>query len=279
MKKKRALVIGVGALRGAYDAGVAAELCRTLGAEHFDSFYGCSAGAYAAAFFIANQPGVIENVWRNHVYDGRLVNFLNPLWKRPMLDLEYMENLFQNGETRLCVEHITNASARLIIVVTRRDTGESVYVRPTKDMVLKLMNASSAVPFMHAPITIDHGIYIDGGLSDPLPFAKALTDGHDEVVVVYNKPKGFFVGSRYDTFSHLLAMSMPKHIAHLVRTLKLRFQEIEKELEQEPRLKVIRPKIQLPLKSILDTNKARLNACVDMGIADAQEFLRTYHPS
>jgi len=72
---------------------------------------------------------------------------------------------------------------------------------------------------------------------------------------------------------------MPRHIAHLVRTLKFRFQDIEKGLEQEPRLKVIRPKVQLPLKSILDTDKARLNACVDMGIADAQEFLRTYNPA
>ena len=84
------------------------------------------------------------------------------------------------------------------------------------------------------------------------------------------------VGERYDTFCDILALGLPRPTSFLVRNLKIRYQEIQQALEQEPRLKVIRPKVQLPLKSILDTNKARLNACVDMGIADAKEFLKTY---
>lgn len=275
--KKRALVIGIGGLRGAYDSGVAAELCRELGPDYFNSFYGCSAGSYASAFFLANQPNVIENVWRSYVYGGRLVNFFNPLRGRSIFDLEYLANLFRTGETRLRVERVCNAKALLTIVLTDFHTGRPVYIHPIRDNMLDFMNASSALPFLHPPVTIDGVQYIDGSLSDPLPFQKALTDGHDEVVVVYNKPKGFLVGNRYDMVSHLLAMGMPKHIAHLVRTLKFRFQEIERGLESEPCLKIIRPKVQLPLKSILDTNKTRLNACVDMGIADAKEFLKTYH--
>ncbi|MBI3442369.1 MAG: patatin-like phospholipase family protein [Candidatus Sungbacteria bacterium] len=140
-----------------------------------------------------------------------------------------------------------------------------------------LMRASSSMPLAHPPVVLGGISYIDGGLSDTLPFQKALADGYDEVVVVYNKPSGFLAGERYDTFCDMLALGLPKQTSYLVRHLKFHYQEIQKVLEQEPRLKVIRPKVQLPLKSILDTNKARLNACVDMGIADAKEFLRTYH--
>lgn len=269
----------MGALRGAYDAGVTTTLCRSLGPDYFDTLYACSAGVYGAIHFVLNQSDSGENLWRNYIDGDKLVHFLKPFRGRSMLDLEYVTHLLCNGETFLHIERLADRSTKSFFVLTEQKTGRSTYMCATPDNVFDLMNAFSALPFLHPSITIDGVKYIDGSLSDPLPFAKALEDGHDEVVVVYNKPKGFFVGSRYDTFSRLLAMSMPKHIAHLIRTLKFRFQEIERGLGQEPRLKIIRPKAQLPLKSILDTNKVRLNACVGMGIADAKEFLKTYHPA
>lgn len=276
--KKRALVIGMGAMRGAYDAGVALTLCRELGPDHFDAIYTVSAGTYTAAYFALNQPDSAEDVWRNYLDGGKLINFLNPLRGRSMLNLEYITHILRNGDALLHIERL-RFPQKLNFVLTEQHGGKPMYTQPTQENILDIMNASSALPFLHPPIEIDSIPYIDGSLSDPLPFAKALADGHDEVVVVYNKPKGFLVGGRYDTFSHLLAICLPKHIAHLVRTLKFRFQDIEQGLGQDSRLKVIRPSRQLPLKSILDTNKARLNACVDMGIADAKEFLKTYKAS
>ncbi len=277
--KKRALVIGMGALRGAYDAGVIVTLCRALGSDYFDSIYGCSAGTYAATHFVLNQSDSGENLWRKYMDGRKFINFLNPLHGRNIIDLEYVARILQKGETFLYVETLNQISTQLVFALTEQRTGRLVYMQPTCQNIFDIMNASSAMPFLHPPIIIGGIPYVDGSLSDPLPFAKALADGHDEVVVVYNKPKGFLVGNRYDTFSHLLAMGMPKHVAQLIRTLKFRFQEIEQGLENEPRLKIIRPKTQLPLKSILDTNKARLNACVDMGIADAKKFLKTYKPA
>lgn len=276
--KKRALVIGMGGLRGAYDAGVVAELCRNLGPDYFDTIYACSAGVYIATYFITGQPDCAEYTWRNNLDGNKLINFFNSVFGRDILDLEYLTHLMHSREMLLKTERLMSASGRLIYVLTDRKTGQSVYIEPTQGNIFVLMTASSALPFLHPPVAVDGVKYIDGSLSDPLPFAKALADGHDEVVVVYNKPQGFLVGNRYDTFSHLLAMGMPKHIAHLIRTLKFRFQDIEQGLAQDSRLKVIRPKAQLPLRSILDTNKARLNVCVDMGIADAKEFLETYRP-
>lgn len=274
--KKRALVIGMGAMRGAYDAGVTTTLCRTLGPDYFDTIYACSAGVYGAIHFVLNQSDSGENLWRNYLDGGKLINLLNRLRGRNMLDLEYITRILQNGETLLHVENLVQTSVQLVFALTENRTGRLVYMQPTEKNIFDLMNASSALPFLHPPVVVNGVKYIDGSLSDPLPFTKALADGHDEVIVVYNKPKGFFVGNRYDTFSHLLAIGMPRQTAYLVRTLKFRLQDIEQRLQQEHRLQIIRPKVQLPLKSILDTNKERLNACVDMGIADAREFLRSY---
>ena len=276
--KKRALVIGSGTLRGAYDAGAAVELCRDLGPTYFDAFYGCSGGSYAATFFATNQPDVIENVWRNHIHGNQFVNFLNPLRGRHVLDLEYLAHLFQHGETLLHVEKIDQSSASLVYVLTDRDTGNPVYVHSTQERVFDLLKASASMPILHPPQLINGVVYIDGCLSDPLPFLRAFEDGYEEVVVVYNKPKGFLVGGRYDAFVDFIGSCVAsKTTARLIKTFKLKFQKIEQQIEQLKNVKVIRPKIQLPLRSILDTNKARPNACVDMGIADAKEFLKTYH--
>lgn len=278
--KKRALVVGMGALRGAYDAGAVAELCRQLGPDYFDALYGCSAGSYAVTFFTANQPDVIENVWRNYVDGQKLIHYLNPLKKREILNLTYLTHTFRNEPNRLKIDQALRSRAPLTYVLTEYETGKSVFVNPNERNIFDLMTASSAIPLLHSPKLIDGVKYIDGSLSDPLPFTRALADGNEEVVIVYNKPCGFFVGERYDMFSPMLASFMPSQIRHLVTALKPRFHEIEQALERGGKhLKIIRPSRQLPLKSIVDSNKARLNACVDMGIADAKEFLKTYHAS
>jgi len=274
--KKRALIIGGGGMRGAYDGGAATTFCRELGSDYFDAIYACSAGAYTAAYFALNQPDAIENLWRNYLHGGKFTSLLKPFYGRYISDLEYLTYLMQNRETILSIENLSQIQTLLQYAITDRESGKPVYVQPTQENIFNLLTASSAMPLGHPPVAINGVRYIDGVLSDPLPFAKALADGYEEVVVIFNKPKGFFVGDRYDTFSRMFALCLPRMTAYLLKTLKTRFQDIERELAKEKRLKVIRPKVQLPLKSILDSNKARLNACVDMGIADAKEFLKTY---
>jgi len=219
MKKKRALIVGTGGLRGAYGAGVVAELCRKLGPYYFDSLYASSVGTYAATFFVANQPGVIEDVWRNHVDGRKLIDYTNIFKNRAVLQLGYLARIFQNGLHCLDVNAVMHSRASLFYTLTEYATGKTAFITPQKNMIFDMMSASAAMPLLHPPKIINGMGYVDGSLSDPLPFLKALADGHDEVVVVYNKPSGFFVGNRYDTFSHLLAAAMPRKIGHLVRTV------------------------------------------------------------
>lgn len=128
-------------------------------------------------------------------------------------------------------------------------------------------------------VLIIGGQYIDGGLSDPLPSRKARADGCDDITVMYNGPEGCPPSDRYDMIAGILALCLPKEIGRLLKTRKARFQELERQLEREKDLKVIRPKTRLPLTSIFDSNKQRMNLTFDRGIVDAKEFLKTYHPS
>lgn len=187
---KRALVVGGGGLAGAYGAGVVATLCRKLGHDYFDTVIASSVGVFAATFFAANQPSTIENTWR-HLVDGRkLVNLFNPLFGREILDLEYLAEIFQNEKSALNVRRVFSSGVRIIYVLTQYPTGVVEHRIPTFDDIFDLMRASSALPLVHRPVLIDGRRYTDGGLSDSLPIGKALEENYDEIVAVYNKPRG-----------------------------------------------------------------------------------------
>lgn len=51
---------------------------------------------------------------------------------------------------------------------------------------------------------------------------------------------------------------------------------VRKALHEECGVKVIHPSEILPVKSVLDTDKDRINASVDIGILDAEDFLRVF---
>lgn len=220
---KRALVIGAGGLRGAYDAGAAAELCRVLGEDYFDAIYGCSAGAYVATYFLTGQPDSLEHMWRNDLDGKKFINFSNPFRGRNSLDLEYLTYLMGRKETLLNKKNIQSGSARLVYALTDQTTGDPVWLEPTPKNVFALLAASSAIPLLHPPVFLEEASYIDGSLSDPLPFEKALHDGYKEVMVIYNKPKGFDLGLSHKLFSNIAATLIPHFLTHLTKNLMIAF--------------------------------------------------------
>lgn len=270
---KRALVTGIGGLRGAYDAGVLATLCRELSSEYFNAHYTCSVGVFASTFFIANQPDIIENTWRNHIDGKKLINFRNIFSDREILDLEYLINLFQTDISKLDLERVLTSPVSLTCVLTHFDSGNPIYHNPKRNNLFESMKASSALPPLHSPVEVGGVRFIDGGLSDPLPVNKALQEGCDDILVVYNKIHGFYTEMWFELLQRLMRLKYPPQIARLIRKYHEHLKQLEEELEHNPRIRIIRPSNKLPLKSVIDTDKERINHTLDIGIEDAKRFL------
>lgn len=271
--KKRALVVGLGAFYGAYDAGVLATLCRNLGPDYFDTVYACSVGVCAATFYAANQPDTIERTWR-HLVDGRkIMNFLHPFRGKEAANIAKLVELFRGSESRLDTENAFSPGKKVIYALTSYPSGEPCYQKATKENWHQLMRASTALPLLNKPVMVDNKRFIDGGLADPLPIEKAFADGYDEIIVVLNKERGTSV-RRFHVFSVFFNILMPRAIGKLLRNYGKRARAIEDILAASPRIRVIRPDKHLPLRHLFDTNKRRLNAAIDQGIEDAKEFLR-----
>lgn len=268
---KRALIIGPGGLHGAYSGGVVATLGRKLECDRFDSIYGCSAGAYTGSYLASGQPDMIEAIWRECVHDNLLIRPKNIFHGQPILDLAHLNAVLQSKPYQLSVEQMLCSPVKMNIVATECRSGMPRYFSPkSPEEFFLCVRASAAIPFLHPSVLIGGHRYIDGGLSDPLPIEKALADGHDEVVVIYNKP----LALNYFNFllSTVCALGYPGRRKMLLCVTRLR--RIQRAIQDNrDRVRIVLPSATSPLRWRFDRSKIRINQLVDLGIHDALTFL------
>ncbi len=238
-------------------------------------------GVFASTFLVANQPEVIEHVWRNLVHTKQLVNYRNIFRGREILDLEYLTNVFQSNGSKLDTKRLFESSTKVTYVLTDYNTGEPTYHYPAKEDLFKLMEASCALPFFSSPRGINGSRYIDGSITQPIPLQRALSQNPDEVFVVYNKPEGMYVDSSYNKWKKRARLAlktgiMRKTLVKIIEDFEQRVIETEEILKKDPRIKVLRPKKSLSLKSILDTDKIRLNQTFNQGVIETYEYLQSW---
>ncbi|MAF36115.1 hypothetical protein CL622_03295 [archaeon] len=272
---QRALIVGSGGLKGAYDAGVVATLGRELGPDYFSHIYGTSVGVFAATFY--EQPDVIENTWRKYVSEAQLVNYSNLVKpNKNILDLEYLIETFKDDRSKLDVDAVMESDTVLTYVLTKHPSGETVYHTPTQEDLFDAMMASAAVPFLHPPVRVNGGVYCDGALSDKMPIKKAIDDGNEEIIVVTNKVRHVSDKFKINMLVNPISYVLPKKIARLVRKRDDNDRQLERTID-DSRVILIRPEEKLPL-SLLTRNKTKINYGIDKGIEDATKFLETYKP-
>lgn len=237
----RALILGPGGLRGAYTAGVVAVLGRELGRDYFDTVYCSSAGAYTGSYVVSGQSHMPELLWRNRVHGMLLMRWHNPFLFRPILDLYYLNGLLRSERYRLAVGEVINSPVKMVMVVLDLKTGKPHYLTPkTPEEFFLQVRASAAVRYLHPSVIINGRRYADGHNVDPFPIARAISDGHDDIIVVCNQ-------FQYD----------PRRLVG----------------SSACRVRVISPSINPPLRWNFDSSKNRINRMVDLGIADTLTFL------
>lgn len=272
---RRALIIGPGGLRGAYGGGVVATLCRALGHGYFERIYGCSAGAYTGSYAASGQPDQIESIWRECVHADLLVDLARVFsGKRPILDLFYLNEVLRSERYHLSIEDMLASPTTLEIVATDRETARPRYFVPRSEETFFLqIRASAAVPVFHPEVNIGGRVYVDGGLSDPIPLEKALADGYDEIMIVCNRPLGD-MGLLAKIFLRTYVV-----VAGQRGILQLRKRvEAAARLAMNPdrRVHVISPSQALPHRWQFDSRHRTLNQLVDLGIQDAIAFVKKH---
>ena len=259
-------------MRGMYTAGVL-DVFMERGIT-FDGVIGVSAGALFGVNLLSRQAGRVIR------YNKRFNADPNYLGLRPLLrtgnivDTEYAYHRVPYELDVFDDETYRASCIPFYAVVTDVETGEPEYIKV--DSVFEQMDvlrASGSMPFVSKPVEINGKKYLDGAITDSIPFEKFVEMGYERLVVVLTKPDGYvkkpmsplltqmFYAHAYPKFAEKVR---DRHVMYNASTARLG------ELEQAGKVLVLRPSQHIKISRV-EKDPDKLQALYDVGVRDAQD--------
>ncbi len=244
-----------------------------------DSIVGTSAGALFGVNYFSNQKGRVIRYNKEYCNDRRYMsiksllltgNYINKdfAYYRMSRELDQFDNLA-----------FINANKEFYAVATNVETGEPTYFNITSPLdQLEELRASSAIPMLSKMVKINNEKYLDGGLSDSIPLAKAIGIGCNKIIVIETQPKNYRkkpFNKNKEKFLKLRFFKYPK----LVETMLTRYKKYNErkmqiaKMERAGDIFVIRASKKLNI-SITNKDEQKYQEVYDLGVADAKEAIK-----
>lgn len=243
---KTGLVLEGGALRTIFSAGVCDGLL--AGGIKCDYLVGVSAGIAYGVSYISGQPGRNLEVATRFAPDRRYMGVGNLLNRRnrSYFGLDFTFRRIPEELVPFDYETFAAYPGQMEAVVTNVVSGQAEYLEVPRDAQgsSRLLQASCALPLMFPIIHIDGKGYLDGGVSDGIPFQRALEQGCDRLIVVLTKPRDYV--RRPDGMLKLILRHYRQYpeFCQTMRRRAERYNESKRrllELEQEGKVLVFAP--------------------------------------
>ncbi len=268
-----------GGTRGVYSSGI--YDCFLDRGFRADYCIGVSAGAANLITYVAGQKGRTYRFYREYFSRRECVGASCAMKNGSFLSLDYLYETLSNqgGEDPLDYHAFAQSDIIFRAVATRQDSGEAVYFS-REDFALNSyapLKASCCLPVVCKSVEIDGIKYYDGGMADPIPYKKALSEGCDRILVILTKPRNEYC----QPVRFLPALEKfydNDKLFELARTLHLRckaaLEELE-ELEKEKRVFILEPENSFGMKT-LTKDKRIIDLMYRQGYSDGEKFLRDY---
>lgn len=265
---KVGMVLEGGAMRGMYTAGVLDVFLDN--GIHADQVVGVSAGALFGVNFLSQQKG------RAIRYNKRFDPDPDYLGLRPLLRegnivaTDYAYRRVPEELDPFDDDTFRQSNVPFYAVVTNVRTGEPEYIHI--DSVFRRMDvlrASGSMPLVSRPVRIAQGKYLDGGISDSIPFQWLADQGCGKLIVILTRD-ATYRKRPVTPLMHLYRLRRPK-IAKKLLNRHLRYNACLDELrkwEAEGKAFVIRPSQPIKIGTI-ESDPDKLQAVYDLGTADA----------
>ncbi len=272
-----------GGLRDIYGAGIFDRFIDE--GITFDYCIGVSAGSANVASYTAGQKGRNYEFYTEYPSHKDYMSVQNILKKGTYLDLKYVYGVLSNsgGLNPLDYEQMKKYNGEIRVVATDAVTGKPHYfdINDMSQDDYTVLMASSCLPVICPPVQIGDGVYYDGGLSDPIPFEKAFSDGCDKLVIILTKPIAPLEKSTRDLVGAMVLDKKYPNFAKAMREhneLYNRSVEQALELERDGKVVIICPDDVLGV-STLTKDKEKLDALYKKGYADAEKAFAFFENS
>lgn len=183
-KIKTSLVLEGGGMRGAYSAGALAWLI-DQGIE-FDCCYGISTGAVHMVSFLMKSKEFLYELPVNKITDPRIVGIRPLLRCGRIVDYDYLFDVILAKEENYDISPLKDCKDGQIGLYSL-SKGKTFY-HSTKDISMKLLEASTSLPILGTIVKEDGEEYLDGGITDMIPIQKAVDDGCKRHLIITTKP-------------------------------------------------------------------------------------------
>ncbi len=268
---KVGLVLEGGAMRGMFTAGVLDTFIKHN--IKFDIVVGVSAGALFGVNYLSKQSGRVIRYNKRFNRDKKYIGIRPLLQEGNIVNTKYAYDDVPKKLDAFDDETFRNSNVPFYAVITDIETGKPEYVQ-IKSVFNQMdtLRASGSMPFVSKPVIVDGKKYLDGGISDSIPYEWLLNQGCDKVVVIltrdmeYKKaaiPK-FPVKLYYNKYPCVYNRLAQRHNEYNNSVKNLL------DLEKTGKAFVVRPSKPISV-SLVERNPNMLQDVYELGLTDAEK--------
>lgn len=263
-----ALVLEGGSLRCVFTSAI---LDRMLEEEiEFSYVNGVSAGTMAAMNYLSRQKGRMFQVNRDYLHDKRYMSMRNLFRDRYVFNFDFVFGELSQELLPFDYDTFFKTEQKFEAVATRCKTGKPEYFEKSMGTdIVAAVKASSSMPVLSRMVDVRHRKYLDGGVSMPIAYQRAIDLGYEKVVLVLTREHGY----RKKPYSYLKQKAYARYFGPLPEFLNAfndvpdrynRMQEEIDKLEAEGRIFVIRPEYPVAV-SRLEQDVKKLEVLYEQG--------------
>ena len=210
-----------------------------------DYFIGVSAGIAYGVSYLAKQKGRNLEIAQKYMKDKRYMGIRHLLKDRSFYNIPFVFGEVPNKLEAFDYDAFEAFPGKVEACVTNIHTGEPEYLEvPRRDDKFDVVVASCALPILFQPVKVGKRYYLDGGLSDSVPYKHAIQEGCDKNIVILTRERGYVKKTeRVGDISQKLYKKYPK-VAEDIKTRPERYNACIQELmerEQAGEIFVIAP--------------------------------------
>lgn len=275
-----ALVFEGGGMRASYTSGMVVALLEA--GVHLDWVGGISAGSSNTANYVSRDPWRARHSFTDFAADPRFGDWRTFVRGQGLFNAQYIyeETGLPGAALPFDWQTFSADPARVRIGAFNATRGEQVWwgredFASMTDLMVRV-RASSTMPVVMPPVTIDGEVYVDGALgpSGGIPLHAARADGYERFLVVLTRPRGYLKRpSRTDWYVRRHFRRLPA-VADALRERPARYNATREELwelEREGAAYLFVPDV-MPVGNG-ERDVARLRASHEAGLAQARREL------
>ena len=240
---KTALIMEGGAMRGMFTCGVMDVLMEN--SITFDGAAGISAGAVFGCNFKSRQIGRPVRYNKKYCRDSRYCSIRSLIRTGDLYGADFCYRELPDVLDPFDRNAFADNPMEFYAGATDVATGKCVYrlCMDGGDKDMLWFRASASMPVISRPVEIDGREYLDGGISDAVPYAYMEHRGYNRNVIVLTQPEGYRKKPEVSPVMKLFLLRTPKiceAMEHRHEMYNRQMDELDR-MEAEKTALVIRP--------------------------------------